>query len=130
LTEPSTSNLTGFQHTSVAALPFQASVDVDTAVIEIALRHQVGVALLVFGTGADLGIYLDLPRYEADFAHVAGVDANCKSLAESKSSDKDIAQRVLTDVYNVTPSISWQVGVAGKAQVSFEDSCMLLFPHG
>jgi hypothetical protein len=119
LTEPSTSNVTGFQHTSVAALPFQASADVDTAVIEIALRHQIGVTLLVFGTGADLGIYLDLPRYEADFAHVVGVDADCKSLAESKSDDKNIAQQVLTDVYNVTPSIDWQVGVAATAKVSF-----------
>jgi len=113
-------SVTGFQDTSISPVPFKASVDVDTAVIEASLRHQVGVGFQFIGSVAsvELGVYLDLPQYRAEFAHVEGVDEKCKSLAFNQGVDREIAQRVLTDVYYVQPSVNWQMGIAGGASVS------------
>lgn len=112
----------GFQDTSINAIPFQASVDVNTATIDVSLRHQIGVGFYfdVFGTGAEAGVYLDLPRYRAEFTRVQGVDENCTALASSRSEDKEIAQRVLDNVYSIKPTVKWQAGLAGEATVCLD----------
>lgn len=70
------------------------------------------------GVGANVGVYLDLPGLEANVTHLADVDESCASLAGSQSEDRDVAQRVLTDVYEIAPSVLWGVGFNGQAHVS------------
>jgi hypothetical protein len=45
------------------------------------------------------------------------VDENCTSLATSQSGDKEVAQRVLTDVVQIRRTANWQVGIAGEAKL-------------
>lgn len=120
MTDPTNSTVTGFGDSGVSPLPFQANIDVDTVQLGVALRHrvQIGFNFDAGGVGTDLGVYLDLPGLEANVTHLSDVDENCASLASSQSRDKAVAQQVLTDVYEIAPSVFWGVGFDGEAYVS------------
>lgn len=118
LLEPTNSKINGFSDTSITSIPFQSSVDVNEASLNISLRHQVQVGLFINTfVGAGIGAYIDLPKYLTDFEKVQGVDETCTSLASSQSENKDLAQEILKDVYNITPSVGWQAGFAGEYNV-------------
>ncbi|KAF2026545.1 hypothetical protein EK21DRAFT_115694 [Setomelanomma holmii] len=72
MTDPTNSTITGFDETTITEISFQASVDVNTARIDVFLRHQVQAGLFFdkFGTGVGVGVYLDLPKYRAEFEKV------------------------------------------------------------
>ena len=120
LTDPTNSSITGFGDSVISPLPFQSNVDADNVRLSVALRHrvQVGFDIDDFPVGANVGIYLDLPGLEANVTHLTNVDENCTSLASSQSKDKDTAQAVLTDVYEIAPSVFWGVGLDGEVHVS------------
>jgi len=120
LTDPSNSTIEKFKDTTITEIPFQASVDVDAATIDVSLRHQIQVGLFFskLGTNLGMGVYLDLPKYRADFEKVQNVDETCTDLASSQSKDKEIAQKVLTDAYRIKPSVNWQVGMVAEYEVS------------
>ncbi|KAH7069770.1 hypothetical protein BKA63DRAFT_88561 [Paraphoma chrysanthemicola] len=119
MTDPKNSTTQGFSETSVTEIPFQASVDVNQAIIDVSLRHQIQAGFFFDFDSATLGIgvYLDLPKYRAEFEKVEGVDENCAALAVSQSENKGLAQQLLTNAYNITPSVNWQVGIAGEAKL-------------
>ncbi|KAH7074224.1 hypothetical protein FB567DRAFT_611130 [Paraphoma chrysanthemicola] len=119
MTDPKNSTIQGFDETSITEIPFQASVDVNKAVIDVSLRHQIQAGFFFDSVSASIGmgVYLDLPRYRAEFEKVEGVDENCTTLAMSQSENKGLAQELLTNAYNITPSVNWQVGVAGEAKL-------------
>lgn len=85
---------------------------------------QIGFQFNELDVGADVGIYLDLPKLEANISRVSNVDENCTALSTSQSQDKAIAQKVLTDVYLIEPLVDWQIGVDGEARVSRPNSLM------
>jgi hypothetical protein len=119
MTNPSNSSVTGFQDTSITAIPFQSTIEVNAAIIDISLRHQIQVGFFfdLFATSLAVGIYLDLPKHRSEFVSLEGVDENCTSLATSQSGDKEVAQRVLTDVVQIQRTANWQVGIAGEAKL-------------
>ena len=45
------------------------------------------------------------------------MDEECINLTTSQSDDKEVAERVLTDVLQMKRSANWQVGLAGVAEV-------------
>lgn len=123
MTDPSNSTISGFGDTSVTAIPFTATADIPSgAFVNVHLRHMVQIGFQFdespIDLGAEIGVYLDLPRVGASIKHLSDVDENCAALATSQSGDKAVAQRVLTDVYQVTPTVDWQVGIAGGVSVS------------
>jgi len=121
MTDPANSTISGFGDTSVTAIPFTATADIPSgAFVNVHLRHmvQIGFEFDAVGLGAELGVYLDLPRVGASIAHLSDVDEDCVALATSQSGNKEAAQRVLTDVYQITPTVDWQVGIAGEFDVS------------
>jgi hypothetical protein len=122
MTDPQNSSIAGFPETSISPIPFQANAIIPSgAFFNVYLRHMVKIGFEfsdVSSLGAELGVYLDLPRIGAKIDHVGDVDENCTALATSQSSKKDIARKVLTNVYQVTPSVDWQVGIAGELSVS------------
>jgi hypothetical protein len=63
------------------------------------------------------GVYLDLPKHRSEFIPLTGVDEECINLTTSQSDDKEVAERVLTDVLQMKRSVNWQVGLAGVAEV-------------
>ena len=119
-TDPTNSSVTGFSESDISPLPFQSNVDADNVRLSVSLRHrvQLGFDLDSFDVGANLGIFLDLPGLEANVTHLTNVDENCVSLANSQSQDKDTLQAVLTDVYEIAPTVFWGVGFDGEVQVS------------
>jgi hypothetical protein len=121
MTDPLNSTISGFGDTSVTAIPFTATADIPSgAFLNVHLRHhiKIGFEFDKFGLGAELGVYLDLPRVDASITHLSDVDENCAALATSQSGNKEIAQKVLTNVYQVTPTVDWRVGIAGEMKVS------------
>ena len=122
MTDPTNSSVTGFGDSKVSPLPFQSNVDADNVQLSVALRHRVQIGfefdVTIFDVGANLGIYLDLPGLEANVTHLTDVDENCVSVANSQSLDKNTSQAVLTDVYEITPTVFWGVGFDGTANVS------------
>ena len=118
--DPTNSSVTGFSESDISPLPFQSNVDADDFGLSVALRHrvQLGFDFDAFGVGANVGIFLDLPRLEANVTHLTNVDENCVSLANSQSKNKDTLQAVLTDVYEIAPTVFWGVGFDGRAHVS------------
>ncbi|KAF2442974.1 hypothetical protein P171DRAFT_486938 [Karstenula rhodostoma CBS 690.94] len=114
LTEPNNSSTSGFDATTVTPVPFQASVDVEDVKLSVALRHQIQIWFNFNNDiSAEIGVYLDLPKFGAGFSKKSGVDENCGALATSASENKDVAQRVLKEVLSIEPNVDWGVGVAG-----------------
>ncbi|KAF2825447.1 hypothetical protein CC86DRAFT_43274 [Ophiobolus disseminans] len=116
MSDPGNSTIEKFKDTTISEIPFQASFDINTAVVDISLSHQIQVGFLFVTTHAVVGagVYLNLPKYTAEFAKVEGVDETCTALSQSQNSNRDIAQKILTDAYRIKPSVGWQVGVAGE----------------
>ncbi|KAF2689267.1 hypothetical protein K458DRAFT_427471 [Lentithecium fluviatile CBS 122367] len=119
MTDPANSTIDGFQDTDVIPIPFQATADIPSgAFINVNLRHMVQIGFEFDETSwplaMELGVYLDLPRVGASINHLSDVDENCVALAQSQSANKEVAKRVLTNVYQITPAVDWQVGIAGK----------------
>jgi hypothetical protein len=71
----------------------------------------------LFATSLAVGVYLDLPKHRSEFLSLEGVDEDCKSLTTSQSEDKEIAQRMLTDVLQIQRTANWQVGITGEAKL-------------
>jgi hypothetical protein len=123
MTNPANSSITGFGSTSVTAIPFQAAADIPSgAFINVDLRHNIQIGFdfsdADISPSAEIGVYLDLPRLGAKISHLNDVDENCAALGTSQSPNKDVAQKVLKNVYQVVPSVDWQVGIAGEVSVS------------
>jgi hypothetical protein len=123
MTDPSNSSITGFGDTSVTPIPFTATADIPSgSFFNVHLRHMIQIGFefdkVPLHLGAELGVYLDLPRVGASVQHLSDVDQDCVALAASQSGDKEVAKRVLTDVYQIVPSVDWQVGIAGEFDVS------------
>ncbi|KAF2498984.1 hypothetical protein BU16DRAFT_559016 [Lophium mytilinum] len=116
LTDPTNSSVSGFDETSLTALPFQYSVDVNAALINFGLRHQVQIGFILDAVaGAEVGIYLDLPNLALDIAQVSNVDENCTALVGALSKEQEIAQKALTDAYRLSPEVQWAAGFEGDA---------------
>jgi hypothetical protein len=78
-----------------------------------------------------VGIYLDLPKHRSGFVSLEGVDENCTSLATSQSGDKEVAQRVLTDIIQIQRTANWGVGIAGEASlIGLRDDFDVPFGNG
>lgn len=83
--------------------------------LSVALRHQVQIGFdFVNKAGVDMGVYLDLPKFGANFTKKSGVDENCTALATSASENKNVAQKVLKEVLSIEPTVDWGVGIAGE----------------
>ncbi|KAJ4360083.1 uncharacterized protein N0V89_000642 [Didymosphaeria variabile] len=73
MTEPNNSSTSGFDATAVTPIPFQASVDVQFVQLSVALRHQIQIGFeFVNQVGVEVGVYLDLPKFGAEFAKKSG----------------------------------------------------------
>ncbi|KAL1624780.1 hypothetical protein SLS56_007665 [Neofusicoccum ribis] len=103
---------------NITALPFNASAAVDAITITLGLRNALGMHFH-FDTNllpdVTAGAYLDFPVISTKITPLhSGVDADCQPLASSSAADKDVAERVLTDVYHVEPSAVVDVGFYGE----------------
>jgi hypothetical protein len=105
----------------LTAIPFQSSIDIDAAIVDVSLRHniQVGFEFDLSIASLRAGVYLDLPKYRTEFVPLTGVDEECTSLATSQSDDKEVAETVLNDVVQVKRSANWQIGLSGVAAAAF-----------
>ncbi|EOD50823.1 putative gpi anchored protein [Neofusicoccum parvum UCRNP2] len=121
LSDPDKSTQSKFNSTdgwNITALPFNANAAVDAITITLGLRNALGMHFH-FDTNllpdVTAGAYLDFPVISTKITPLhSGVNASCQPLADSSAADKDVAERVLTNVYHIEPSAVVDVGFYGE----------------
>jgi len=111
----------------VIAIPFQAAIDIESATIDVSLRHVIYVS---FDLAFEIVICLDLPNCCSDFTSLAGVDEDYQSLTISQSGDKEFTKRVFKDTVQTQKSGDWQSALAGAVTLLWDDSFYFQLDNG
>ncbi|KAL8984259.1 MAG: hypothetical protein Q9205_001726 [Flavoplaca limonia] len=114
------STITGFQDTSITALPFTSRVNNIALTVSAAFRPELllGVEVLTGSIGA--GVFFNLPTVAATISQIAHVNSKCEPIPANltTSTVNDIVEDVFEGLTHIEPSVEVDFGVLAQAEVA------------
>ncbi|KAL8895065.1 MAG: hypothetical protein Q9192_003866 [Flavoplaca navasiana] len=114
------STITGFQNTSITALPFTSRVNNIALTVSAAFRPELllGVEVLTGSIGA--GVFFNLPTVAATISQIAHVNSKCEPIPANltTSTVNDIVEDVFEGLTHIEPSVEVDFGVLAQAEVA------------
>ncbi|KAL9628320.1 MAG: hypothetical protein Q9204_005964 [Flavoplaca sp. TL-2023a] len=114
------STITGFQDTSITALPFTSRVNNIALTVSAAFRPELllGVEVLTGSIGA--GVFFNLPTVAATISQIAHVNSKCEPVPTNltTSTVNDIVEDVFEGLTHIEPSVEVDFGVLAQAEVA------------
>ena len=108
--DPGNSSTQGFSQTSITDLPFRSNADEVDLSLDISLRPQLLLGILLFGDHdhAGAGFFFDVPRLSANISTKKGVNSDCEKDQNADASSKGLL---------IEPEIELDVGVELEAEL-------------
>jgi hypothetical protein len=123
LSDMENSTATGFQDTSVDAIPFQSKAELFGLTLNLGIRQRVAFGVEIEGPGLvpdlalNAGVYVDVPTISATVQSVSNVDANCESLDSSNAENKDLLRDALSNPLRIDFATGYEFGIDALAEV-------------
>lgn len=122
LTNPQSSSVTNFANSTIAALPFSASVSSINLTASISFSPQLLLTVSAFETAAQLsvGAFLDIPTVSATVAEVRHVNELCEPSTNNTNSTglNPSGHYYFDNLTNIVPSVQMDLGVLAAADLS------------
>ena len=117
----SASTVTGFQQSSITALPFQSTIDSINLTASVAFNPQLLLTIAVLDNQGSIsaGAFLDLPKVTAQVSQVTQVDDKCNPVNSSSAGGtaKGVEGFVFQSLTNIVPSLEIDAGVIADAHL-------------
>ncbi|EAW23837.1 putative GPI anchored protein [Aspergillus fischeri NRRL 181] len=117
--EISNSSITGFDKTTVHALPFQAKAALVSLIASIGFKPQVllGINTAVGSVQGGVGAFLELPKVSVNVTQLSNVNEKCESVSNGDGKLTSMLDNVFGDFTNIVPSVDINLGALANFEV-------------
>ncbi|RHZ60790.1 uncharacterized protein CDV56_102322 [Aspergillus thermomutatus] len=117
--EISNSSITGFDKTTIHALPFQAKAALVSLVASIGFKPQVllGINTAVGSVQGGIGAFLELPNVSLNVTQLSNVNEQCEAVSNGDGKLTSALNNVLGNFTNIVPTVDINLGALANFEV-------------
>ncbi|KAF4279015.1 hypothetical protein KXW65_006427 [Aspergillus fumigatus] len=117
--EISNSSITGFDKTTVHALPFQAKAALVSLIASIGFKPRVllGINTAVGSVQGGVGAFLELPKVSVNVTQLRNVNEKCESVSNGEGKLTSMLDNIVGDFTNIVPTVDINLGALANFEV-------------
>ncbi|GFF64076.1 hypothetical protein IFM60648_01141 [Aspergillus lentulus] len=117
--EISNSSITGFDKTTVHALPFQAKAALVSLIASIGFKPQVllGINTAVGSVQGGVGAFLELPKVSVNVTQLSNVNEKCEAVSNGDGKLTSMLDNIFGNFTNIVPTVDINLGALANFEV-------------
>ncbi|GFF75445.1 hypothetical protein IFM53868_01581 [Aspergillus udagawae] len=117
--EISNSSITGFDKTTVHALPFQAKAALVSLIASIGFKPQIllGINTAVGSVQGGVGAFLELPKVSLNVTQLGNVNEKCEAVSNGDGKLTSVLDHVFGNFTNLVPTVDINLGALANFEV-------------